>query len=250
LFGTLRCLGVTRREVFALVLSEAFLMAFGWIGRDWTGAVVGPGDGAHGHADGQRSVLHHDGAIGGDCARKPVERPAAGLLATISPRHCPPGRLPVPPRAALLRSGLESKARGQVGWAALAGILSGGLGLGLFAMPSTSLLIGFSGTLAVVVGFALLSSVSLVGLMRALVPLTGRLFGLIGRMAPRNLVNALSRTAVAVAALMVAVAVIIGVSLMIDSFRYTVIVWLEQTLQGDVYISVPSFNATRSSVGH
>jgi putative ABC transport system permease protein len=37
--------------------------------------------------------------------------------------------------------------------------------------------------------------------MRALVPVTGRLFGLIGRMAPRNLVNALSRTAVAVAAL-------------------------------------------------
>ena len=80
--------------------------------------------------------------------------------------------------------------------------------------------------------------------MRALVPVTGRLFGLIGRMAPRNLVNSLSRTAVAVAALMVAVAVIIGVALMIDSFRYTVVVWLEQTLQGDVYVSVPGFQCS------
>ena len=46
-------------------------------------------------------------------------------------------------------------------------------------------------------------------------------------MAPRNLVNSLSRTAVAVTALMVAVAVTIGVSMMIDSFRHTVVVWLD-----------------------
>jgi putative ABC transport system permease protein len=81
-------------------------------------------------------------------------------------------------------------------------------------------------------------------LMRGAAPLMGRLFGMLGRMAPRNLVGALSRTSVAVAALMVAVAVTIGVSLMIDSFRYTVSVWLEQTLQGDIYVSVPGFNAT------
>ena len=46
---------------------------------------------------------------------------------------------------------------------------------------------------------------------------------------------------------MVSVAVIIGVALMIDSFRYTVIAWLGQTLQGDVYVSVPGFNATSAS---
>jgi putative ABC transport system permease protein len=97
------------------------------------------------------------------------------------------------------------------------------------------------------VGFALLSAAVLVLLMRLVVPVTGWLFGLIGRMAPRNLVNSLSRTAVAVAALMVAVSVIIGVGLMIDSFRYTVIIWLQQTLQADVYISVPSYNATTPS---
>jgi putative ABC transport system permease protein len=121
------------------------------------------------------------------------------------------------------------------------------VGSGLFLTPSNSVVLGFTGTLLVVVGFALLSSALLVLLMRLLVPVMGLFFGLIGRMAPRNLINSLSRTAVAVAALMVAVAVIIGVALMIDSFRYTVVVWLEQTLQGDVYISVPGFNATRPS---
>ena len=67
-------------------------------------------------------------------------------------------------------------------------------------------------------------------------------------MAPRNLVNALSRTAVAVAALMIAVAVSIGVDLMTHSFRHTVILWLEQTLQSDIYISVPGFTASTPTV--
>jgi putative ABC transport system permease protein len=58
-------------------------------------------------------------------------------------------------------------------------------------------------------------------------------------MAPREVVNSISRTSVAVAALMVAIAVTIGVSLMVGSFRFTVETWLEQILHGDVYISVP-----------
>jgi putative ABC transport system permease protein len=58
-------------------------------------------------------------------------------------------------------------------------------------------------------------------------------------MAPREVVNSISRTSVAVAALMVAIAVTIGVSLMISSFRFTVETWMNQILHGDVYISVP-----------
>jgi putative ABC transport system permease protein len=50
---------------------------------------------------------------------------------------------------------------------------------------------------------------------------------------------------VAVAALMIAVSVTIGVQVMIASFRTTVTLWLEQTLRGDVYISAEGFGATR-----
>ena len=98
-----------------------------------------------------------------------------------------------------------------------------------------------------VLGAALLTSAAVVVLLRIFSPLTTRLFGLVGRLAPRNLLNSLSRTAVAVTALMVAVAVTIGVSIMIDSFRNTVVVWLEDTLQSDVYISAPIFTATTPS---
>jgi putative ABC transport system permease protein len=34
---------------------------------------------------------------------------------------------------------------------------------------------------------------------------------------------------------------------MVSSFRYTVVTWLEETLQGDIYISAPSLTSTQSS---
>src|SRR5512139_310530 len=73
----------------------------------------------------------------------------------------------------------------------------------------------------------------------------GRWFGLLGRLAPRNVIRSQSRTAVAVAALMIAVSVTIGVQVMIASFRTTVTLWLEQTLRGDVYIASQSFRSNR-----
>ena len=250
LFGTLRCLGVTRREVFALVLSEAFTVGL-------LGGLLGI---ALGIALGQVTLRMVTQTVNdlyftttvqsvGIDPFSLVKGALMGLLATVITAALPAWEAStVPPRAALLRSGLESKARHAVGRTALGGLAAGALGAAVFAIPSASVVLGFTGTLLVVVGFALLSSASLVLLMRFFTPISGRLFGLIGRMAPRNVMNALSRTAVAVAALMVAVAVIIGVGLMIDSFRYTVIVWLEQTLQSDVYVSVPGFTANRSSV--
>ena len=65
-------------------------------------------------------------------------------------------------------------------------------------------------------------------------------------MAPRNVTGALSRTAVAIAALMIAVSVTIGVGLMVGSFRTRWMTWLGQTLPGDIYISAPSLTATRT----
>jgi putative ABC transport system permease protein len=46
---------------------------------------------------------------------------------------------------------------------------------------------------------------------------------------------------------MVAVAVTIGVSIMIDSFRHTVVIWLDETLQSDVYITAPELTGATPS---
>jgi putative ABC transport system permease protein len=58
-------------------------------------------------------------------------------------------------------------------------------------------------------------------------------------------VAALSRTSVAIAALMIAVSAAIGVGIMIASFREAVVSWLEGTLRADVYVSAPSLMGNR-----
>ncbi len=249
LFGTLRCLGVTRGEVFRMVAVEA--LAVGVIG-----SVLGLGLGV---LLGQSTVKMVSQTVNdlyftttvrdvGLPVVSVVKGALMGVFATLL-TSLPPAweAASVPPRAALSRSGLESQARVSVRRAAVFGVGSLLLGAVIFALPGKGLGTGFAGTFAVVLGFALFSALVLLAFAGAVLPLTGKLFGMLGRMAPRNLVNSLSRTSVAVASLMVAVAVTIGVSLMIGSFRYTVVVWLAQSLQGDVYVSAPGFNSNTAA---
>ena len=65
-------------------------------------------------------------------------------------------------------------------------------------------------------------------------------------MAARELYRSLSRTSIAIASLMVAVSVTMGMTIMIDSFRTTVNTWLSETLTGDIYISIPDQFSNRS----
>jgi putative ABC transport system permease protein len=171
----------------------------------------------------------------------------AGVLATLG-AALPPAleAASIEPRLALSRSGLERKVESVIWLLAAGGLLLSITGYLVFQVPGNHLVFGFGGTLLVVVGLAMFSPLLMKLLLTVLRPALGKTFGFSGNMAPGNLLNSISRTAVAVSALMVAVAVTIGVSLMIDSFRFTVTQWLEQTLQSDVYISVPGFNANSS----
>jgi putative ABC transport system permease protein len=55
----------------------------------------------------------------------------------------------------------------------------------------------------------------------------------------------LSRTGVAVAALGMAVAAMIGVSIMVESFRESLLDWLGKTMQADIYVTAPGPGAGR-----
>jgi putative ABC transport system permease protein len=57
--------------------------------------------------------------------------------------------------------------------------------------------------------------------------------------------TSIARTGVAMAALMVAVSVTIGVSSMIQSFRSTVVDWLGLTLRADIYLAAPGPGGSR-----
>ena len=250
LFGTLRCLGATREEIGGLVLIEA--AAVGAIGSLLgIGLGVLLGQGAVRLVTQTINDLYFVVTIRG-VAIEPtslLKGAVLGMLATVVSAALPAWEAAsVPPRLALTRSGLEEKARRAVPLTAAGGALALLTGGGLLAVPTRNLVISFAGLFFVTIGFALLTPAVTLVLLRGLTPLLSRVLGVLGRMAPRSVTGTLSRTAVAIAALMVAVSVTVGVGLMVGSFRGSVVTWLGQTLWGDVYVSAPALTATRSSV--
>ena len=142
------------------------------------------------------------------------------------------------------RASLETGARRgtrRAGWIGLLVLAAGGA---VLAVPG-GIVLGFAGLFVVMVGCALLTPAAAVLLLRPLHGVAGRAFGLLGRLATRGIVAALSRTSVAMAALTIAVAAAIGVGVMIASFREAVTTWLEGTLRADVYVSAPSLVGSR-----
>ena len=246
LIGTLRAVGVTRREIFRTVLGEAAVV--GCVGT-LLGVLGGIAIG---------SVLVHlvtrtindlyfvvtvsELSLSFLSFAKGVLLGVGGtLLAALAPAL---EATSAPPSAVLQRSRIEARARGSIGRTALIGAVLLGAGMGILAVSGNNLLASFAALFLAILGFALLTPGAVVVTMRlAALPMLWML-GPIGRIATRGVVTALSRTSVAIAALMIAVSVIIGVGVMIDSFRGTVTRWLDSVLAADLYISPPGTGAS------
>ncbi len=247
LFGILRCLGVTSGQLFLLILLEAAILSL-------VGSLLGLGLG----------VLLGRGIVGlitqtindfyfvvnvrqvdippFTLVKGVVVGVAAALFAALLPAW---EAMRTAPNASLKRSTLEGRTQQLLPWLALAWLALTLLGILLLWLRG-NLVITFGGLFAVLIGAALLTPPLTVLLLRAMAPLLPRLLGVLGKMAPRDITRSLSRTSVAIAALMTAVSVVVGVSIMIGSFRGTVEQWLNQTLQADIYVSPPALTANRA----
>jgi putative ABC transport system permease protein len=248
LIGTLRCLGVTRRQIFALVLGEALIV--GLIGAA-AGLVLGVilGRGLIGLVTQTINDLYFTVSVRGIAisAGPLIKGFLLGLLTTLVAAAVPAFEATwTPPRTVLRRSSYEDRARRIVPLAGAAGLGLLALGGALLLVPSQSLILSFSALFVITIGAAATTPLITLLLMRVARPALGAAFGMLGRMAARDVVATLSRTSVAIAALMIAVSVTIGVGLMVGSFRQTVIQWLDQTLRADVYVSAPGFSGTRT----
>lgn len=247
MFGVLRCLGVTSQQLFRLILGEALVLSL-------IGGVLGLGLG----------ILLGRGLVGlitqtiNDFyfvvnVRNVIVDPVSllrglsfGILAALLASFFPAlEAMRTTPNASLRRSTLESKVQGLLPYLLVGWLVLGLLGAFLLWVPAGGLVLAFAGLFAVLFAFALLTPPATVFLMKYAVPAMDGLFGAVGRMAPRDIVRSLSRTSVAIAALMTAVSVIVGVSIMVGSFRQTVVTWLNATLQADIYISPPTLTANR-----
>ncbi len=246
--GTLRLLGATGEQVFALVLLEAAAasavgtllgLGLGWL----------LGQGAVRLVTQTINDLYYVLSVTGapltpsTVARAAVLGLGAGVLSAVAPAL---EAARVEPIEALRRSSFERRARRLLPWVGAAGAVIAALGALLLAVSDRSLVASFAGLFAIVLGLALLAPLATVAAMALATPFAGRLAGTLGRLATRTVTRSVSRTGVAVAALAVAVSVAIGVGLMIGSFRSTVENWLELTLRADIFVAAPSAGGARS----
>jgi putative ABC transport system permease protein len=248
LIGALRALGVTRREIWILVMTEAFVLgALATAVGLPAGVLLGGGLlrlVTRTINDLYVSVAVSELAVAPATLVVGVALGIGGtLVATLAPAL---EATRSTPRAALGRSALESRAQALAPRLALGGGALLIAGAALLAVDVRSLVASYAGLFTILLGAALLTPGVTIGIVRLSQPLVGAAFGLLGRMATRGVTAALSRTAVAMAALMIAVAASVGVGIMIDSFRQSVVRWLETSLRADVYVSPPSLVSSRA----
>ena len=142
------------------------------------------------------------------------------------------------PGLALRRSVLEARARRIVRvlpWVSL--LLAVACGV-LVAASGRSVPAGFLALFLVLLSVAALAPALLAGLATLAARVAGQVTPL-GRLSLAEVAASLSRTGVAVAALAMAVAAMIGISVMVDSFRESLRDWLTHTLQADLYVGAP-----------
>lgn len=249
ILGRLRALGVTRGEIVRMILAEAL-----WIGA--VGAVLGTiaglllARGLVGMVARTINDLYFAVSVQGIdvepllLAKGWVLGIGATLLAALPPALEAAG---ANPRMAALRSVVESRARRLVPRAAALGGLLCLAGAGLLLIPTRSLAVSFTALFFVITGLALATPAGTLVIVAALRPLLFRMAGTLGLVAARGVGTSLSRTAPAVAALVVAVSVTVGLGVMIQSFRGTLVQWLDGTLRADVYVSLPGPGASRAT---
>lgn len=167
----------------------------------------------------------------------------ASILSSIGPAR---EAAKIAPKEALALGTLETKIKTRLWHFSLIGI--GLLILSLiFALQKPIYhrpLFGFLAALLILIGVSFLIPSVTHLLNRLLAPLLSFLFGSEGKLASRYIHDSMARTVITIAALMTALSMLISISIMILSFRKTVDLWVEQSINGDVFIFPGSYSIT------
>ncbi len=244
--GILRCLGVTPKQILSTALLEALTLgvigttlglALGIVLAQYTTKAVSS----------TISELYVFLKVEG-VALQPLLLCKAfglGLMTTLIATAVPALEAASTSAAtAVRRSSLESRAGKWTPKLALLGVFWVCAAIAAYLITESfwgGLLVALSAGLAAICFTPLLS----VALTKRLSPLSLKHAGQPGLLATRGIRAALSRTAVAIAALMLSLAMLLGMRLMITSFRGSVDTWMNQVLEGDVYIATSGFNAAK-----
>lgn len=238
--GMLRSVGVTRRQVAGMILFEALFIGI-------VGSILGLGFGTLlakltlGSISRTLTTLYlvgHASTLQLDTATY-VYGFLMGVIASVLAALPPALEASRTPPVVTVRQGMliEGLSLPIARWTA-----AGSVALLLAALISAwtvearSPWGGFVSAFMMLAGFSLLAPVCALGIEH----LMGRLFRLSasveGILGTRYLKDAVARISVSVAALMVAVGMLVGMSIMVGSFRETVDLWITQSIRGDLYI--------------
>ncbi len=246
--GILRSIGLTRPQVFGLFIGEAGLIGF-------VGSLIGAGLGVglakimlyfisrtisalYILVKAEYLVISPPILMGGF---------GLGLLASILSSIGPTREASrITPREALALGTLETKVKLHFKHFNLIGV--GLLILSFFFSLQKPIyhrpVFGFLAALLILIGVSFLIPSITSFLNRLLAPFLRLLFGVEGKLASRYIRDSMARTVITIAALMTALSMLISISIMILSFRKTVDLWVEQSINGDVFIFPGSYSLT------
>lgn len=143
------------------------------------------------------------------------------------------------PRAAMQRASLHATATSFAAPMALLGAVALFFAW-LLSQPlfsSRSIYFGFLAAFCTLSGFALLAPLFTLWGGRAAQKIGGAILGIEGALAGAYLRRSLGRSSLVIAALMVSLAMTIGMNVMVRSFRGTVANWVNSTISADLYIA-------------
>lgn len=240
IIGVLRALGATRGEVLAMVMGEA--AALGLAGAA-CGVLLGLliGRGLVGLVSRTINDLYFVVAVNEVSVPSSVlmKALAAGLGTALAAALLPALEVAgSAPQLGLARSALEQRAARIASRLVIVSVLLAAGAAVTVAGSSRSLLAGFVALFMLLLSVAALTPAALRTLAAAGARVSSR-FSTVARLACADVAASLSRTGVAVAALGMALTAMIGVAIMVESFRESLRDWLLQTMRADVYVSAP-----------
>lgn len=242
--GILRCLGVTPRQIIFTTLLEAFgLGVIGAMLGLWFGAVLAE------YTTRTVTATISDLYVFLKISQVALDAGVLfkvfliGVLTTLLASAGPIIEAArVPAAVAVRRSALELRAQKFAPRFAAAGMVCAVVAI-LLSLRSTEpnpvsggFFLGLGAALAVALSAIFITPQLTLWLIRLANGFVEKLAGMIGILSTRNIQTALSRTAVAIAALMISLAMVLSMRLMITSFRSGIDAWVRNVLQADIYL--------------
>jgi putative ABC transport system permease protein len=236
--GMLRALGATRGQILRLLLVEALMlgalgtgtgMLFGYLLAQSLTRLMG-------------SIVSADLRVTGLPPSGLVMAAVVGIVVTLLSALWPAVQASrVSPLQAIRARATANEGRlVREGWVVGSGLVVAAFGL-LYVLPvrrQAEYYVGVTSVLLLFLGATLIVPKTIRVWQRLLQPLL-RIYGPQGAIGGGNVVRARARTAVTVAALMVGLAMILGIRAMTASFKTDLGAWVDSAIGGDLYVRSP-----------